>query len=64
MAEAGSPPEQSEQALAKLLAQEREPGVAQAVATYEAVERIYLGAAAAAPQPVAPTSYATTTRPR
>ncbi len=64
MAEPGPLQGQAEQALAKLLAQEKEPGVAQAVATYEAVERIYFGAVAATLPPVPPTSYATATAPR
>jgi hypothetical protein len=41
-----------------------EPGVAQAIATYEAVEKAYFQAVAAMPVAVVATSYGTTTSPR
>lgn len=53
----------SEQRLVQLVAQS-EAGVAQAVATFEAVERAYFRAVASAPREVTQTSYATTTAPR
>jgi hypothetical protein len=48
----------------ELMAQEQEAGVAQAITTYEAVERVYFQAVAATPAAVTATSYATTTSPR
>lgn len=46
----------------RLVREPQEPGVAQAIATYEAVERAYVRAAAALPAAsYAPTSYSTTT---
>jgi len=42
----------------------QEPGVAQAMVTFEAVERAYFAAVAATPQAVHATTYATTTAPR
>lgn len=42
----------------------QEPGVAQAVITFEAMERAYFLAVAATPQTVVVTSYAATTAPR
>lgn len=42
---------------------EQEPGVAQALTTYEAVEQAYLQAVAATPPAVVATSYAATTNP-
>lgn len=43
---------------------EAEPGVAQAMATYEAVEKAYFQAVAATPAAVVATSYGTNTSPR
>lgn len=54
----------SEQDLERLVAAPQEPGVAQAMATFEAVEKAYFAAVAAAPQAIVATSYATTTAPR
>jgi hypothetical protein len=48
----------------ELMAQDQEAGVAQAITTYEAVERAYFHAVAATPQSVVASSYATTTSPR
>jgi hypothetical protein len=50
--------------LQKLVATPQEPGVAQAVATFEAVEQAYFRAVAAAPAVIVATSYATSTAPR
>lgn len=46
------------------LAEGQEPGVAQAIATYEAVEEAYFKAVAASPTVVVTTTYATTTAPQ
>ena len=43
---------------------EAEPGVTQAIATYEAIEKVYFAAVAATPPAVVASSYATTTAPR
>lgn len=59
-----SEPKNRQQDLERLLAQPQEPGVTQAVATYEAVEQAYFRALAATPRPVQATSYATTTSGR
>jgi hypothetical protein len=50
--------------LKRLLARGQEPGVAQAVATLEAIEKAYFDAVLPAPQVIVATSYATTTSPR
>jgi hypothetical protein len=50
--------------LERLLATPQEPGVAQAMATFEIVEKAYFEAVSAAPQALLATSYATTTSPR
>lgn len=46
------------------LMEHQEPGVAQAMVAFEAVERAYFAAVAATPQAVPATTYATTTAPR
>ena len=55
-----TPQEQFDQ----LMAQDQEAGVAQAITTYEAVERAYFHAVAATPHAVVASSYAATTSPR
>jgi hypothetical protein len=63
MSDAGESPQDALEAMLDEQ-QRQEPGVAQAVATYEAVERAYFQAVAASPQPVVTTTYATTTTRR
>jgi formaldehyde-activating enzyme involved in methanogenesis len=54
----------TQQDIERLVAGPQESGVAQAMATFEIVEKAYFKAVAAAPQVIVTTSYATTTAPR
>jgi hypothetical protein len=54
----------TQQDIERLVAAPQETGVAQALATFEVVEKAYFKAVAAAPQVIVMTSYATTTAPR
>ena len=48
----------------RLIEAPQEPGVAQAISTFEAIEQAYFRAVAASPPAIASTHYATSTAPR